>query len=131
MKAKGKNLIVVGSILVLLGGLASLAMVLGILSADLAPFSATITSTSGTMVWSLILIYATIAVQIIAGIVGLMFASKPEKYKVCYVVGMILILITAKDFLIGFTMEKILAYVIAMVGPICYFLGAAQNKESL
>lgn len=131
MNAKGKNLIVVGSVLELIGGLASLAMVLGILSADLAPFSGLIADTgAGTMVWGLVLVYATIAVQIIAGIIGLMFAAKPEKYMICYVIGLILILITAKNFAFGFALDKILTYVIAMVGPICYFWGAAKNKES-
>lgn len=130
MRAKGKNYLIFTGLFEIIIGVGSILLTLWILSQDISNIPVDM-NLAGAGLWELAFIYGTSAFQILAGIVALFVANKPRHYKVCYILGLILILLAARNIVTDLNMTTILTNTIHLLGPVFYFYGATLNKQSL
>jgi len=125
MNAPGKGLLKVSGILMIVfAGLGLIgAMIIGGIAAG-----------AGAGALGFVLVVAVllgIALNLIAGILGIKYCDKPEKAQVCFIMGVVLValeVISAVSTLFGGTFVWY-NVVIGLVLPIIYLLGALKNKE--
>jgi len=128
---KSNILLKVTGILMIAGG--AIGLVLRVPSL-LCVVAATLISSgnSGLIVFSVILFLLGSVAQLIAGILGVANAGKPEKAQVCITFGILVVLLTIASNILngaGVTGINILWLVIGLVVPIFYLVGAFQMKN--
>lgn len=73
-------------------------------------------------------------VLILAGICGIVFCNKVQKYKICFLLGILMIvyhLIVAGIGAVtgGFTVLTLISIVLNLILPVLYFWGAVKNRQ--
>ena len=134
--APGKGLLKVsGILLIIFGGITLLVGILALAGMMMPEVVAIVAQQTGvsatTVVVSAIVVVVLAAVNIVAGILGVKNANKPEKAQVCFVMAVILLLIVIINAILSVVSGqfKIWTIVIEFVLPILYLVGALKNKE--
>lgn len=79
----------------------------------------------------LMLVFLTASLHIIGGIIGILFADKPQKANICFFLGLCFILIAGSSTLgMKFTTKEMYTALISILVPVFYTAGALQNKQS-
>lgn len=131
-RARGKSLLRITGILELLFGATMLALTLYVMSLDESSIIKILGKDPNLMTFvQLACVYAQAGVQIIAGIVGIMFANSIKHHKICMFFGYLLILICAANFIhIEYNVQTIATQSLSLIVPVFYLLGAIKNKNS-
>lgn len=131
MHAKGSKWLKITGLLEIIIGCATILLTVWMLTQD-GEFAIPSIAVGKEALWRLVIIYATGAIQILAGIVGFVLSNKPNKYKVCMFFGIVLILLTMYSFTTGeFTVEHFIYNVsLPAIVPAYYYYGALLNKNS-
>ena len=125
MNAPGKGLLKVSGILLIIfaviGAIGGLA-VGGLAIAAGAP---------GLAILMVLSVFAGVALNLIAGILGVKNADKPEKAQVCFILGVVMVALQVISAVISIAGRTFQWYsvVIGLVLPILYLVGALKNKE--
>lgn len=129
--AKGKSILWITGFLELLLGVLSGVMIMMILTQKEIPIVLpvyTMDLAKETML-TLVLIYCTIALQVLTGIAGFMFGGNSAKYKVCLVLGVLcLALGCASQQLSG--NQDIFSYITNLAVPALFIYGSLLNRKS-
>lgn len=129
MKTDGNRFLKVTGVLEILFGVASIAMILWVLSQNPADFQVYGFNASDTL-WTLVLIYGTAAIQIIAGVIGLLFSNNLKKAVLCQTFGIVLIVMQISCFgRYDTNAGSIVTNIISLIVPFLYYHGAAANKR--
>ena len=135
MQKSNKFLTVTGILMIIGGGIGVILGVIavagvGLLAASLEELG--ISSEAGLLMLAAILYLVSAVVQLIAGILGVANARKPEKAMVCIVFG----ILTAILAILGNVLTvagggdfNVLGLVLGLALPILYLIGAFQNKS--
>lgn len=118
-------LMIIGAAFGIIGGIIAMIGV-GALAAVLE------TSAVGLMLAS-VLVLASAAFQLIAGIMGVKNCDKPEKAQTCLVMGIIVAILSVAGNVISNVLGSDFSafnYAIGLVIPVLYIIGAAKNKET-
>ena len=136
MKAPGKGLLKVSSILLIIfGGLGLLLGALtlaGYFTPGVVEVVAAQTGLSaGILLINAIAVVVLAVLNIVAGILGVKNCDKVEKAQTCFTVGIILILLVIVEAAIAAVSGGLKWYsiVIGLVLPVLYLMGALKNKE--
>ena len=82
---------------------------------------------------SVVLAFVGSAIELIAGILGVRYADKPEKAKTCIVCGVLVILMTLLSQVISAVSGGEVNFLNALTGllvPILYVIGAFKNQRA-
>lgn len=141
MEAKGKNILKVSGILLIIFGAIGLIMTIvslvgasaigamaGAMGVDTGAYNALVT-VSG------VISIACGAVNLIAGILGVINAAKPEKAKTCMLLGIIMVVLQVVSTIFsivvsGFNGTVFVGLIVGLVLPVLMIVGANQNKQS-
>ena len=141
MEAKGKSILKVSGILLIifgaiglistiisLVGASAIGAMAGAMGVDTGAYNALIT-VSG------IIAIACGAVYLVAGILGVLNAAKPEKAKTCMILGVIMVALQVVSTIFsiivsGFSGTAVISLIIGLVLPVLFIVGANQNKQS-
>ena len=141
MEAKGKSILKVSGILLIifgaiglistiisLVGASAIGAMAGAMGVDTGAYNALIT-VSG------IIAIACGAVYLVAGILGVLNAAKPEKAKTCMILGVIMVALQVVSTIFsiivsGFSGTAVISVIIGLVLPVLFIVGANQNKQS-
>lgn len=130
MKIKGKALLRWMGVLEIVLAVGGFFLIRWILSQDLTAVDGFLASAAGGSLWALMTIYGTLAVQLIAGILGVALAGNLKYASICYVVGMVLILVqSAGYFTQTFNVQMFLQNTLQLLPAALYFYGAALNQQ--
>ncbi len=128
--APGKTLLlVVGILLVIFSGLSMIAviptLILGFASLSLG-------GVGFIILLAAVLACASVIIDLIAGILGIVNREKPEKAKTCMALGVTMIVIAALNILssIGAQDFNIFSAIFGLLLPILYTVGASKNKNA-
>lgn len=152
-EAKGKTFLKVTGILLIifgaLGLISSLVSMAGasVLSALAAEFGANL---GGILMLSAIVSIVLGAVDLVAGILGVKNAQLPEKAQVCFIMGIIMVLLQVVSFIFALVVNSsmtpiyeaagmpnpgivtsVLGLIVGLVLPVLYLVGANKNKQSV
>jgi len=130
LKISGILLIILGSLQLLLG----LLSIAGIFMPGVIEAAAEQAGTTAEMVIiGAVVLVILGAIYLVAGILGVKNCDKPEKVQVCFVVGVIMILIVIVSAGMDAMAGNLKWYniLIGLVFPVLYLLGAIKNKEAL
>jgi len=135
MERKSNGFLKVCGILMIIGG--GISLILGVIAVlGVALLADAIVALGGEasiglLTFSAVVYLITAIVQLIAGIMGVANAAKPEKAMVCIVFGIItaiLAIIGAIMNMVGGNSLDYVALLLGLVLPILYLIGAFQNK---
>lgn len=130
MKAKGRNYLRVTGFLEILVGVVSIILIQWILKQDSIDLNIYNLDIIKDALWVLILIYGFAGLKIITGIFGILYANNLKRYKTCYILGLLVIIIqTLSICTITFNVSSIISYGIIMIIPVYYLFGAIKNKQ--
>lgn len=138
--AKGKGLLKVVGILLIIGGVinavSGIFVYIGSFAVkslvDSGAVDSALTSEAASVLTgSALIISCALALiggvlKIIAGILGIKYANRPEKAMICIVFSIILIILTVISNIINFSMFGI---ILGVVLPVLYLIGAVLNKK--
>ena len=131
MEKNGNKFLKVTGILMIIGG--SLGIIIGII-AVVGALGLNLLSEGETvlLVWGSVAVLMSAIVSLIAGIIGVKNAAKPEKAQICIVFGVI----TALFAVLGSLMTVLGGgkfnagnLIIGLLLPVLYLIGAFQNKS--
>ncbi len=129
---KGKNFLKVTGILMIIGG--ALGIVIGLIAiVGVGAMAALLNISSGGLMFSSVLVLLSAVFQLIAGIMGVSNCEKPEKAQSCLIMGIIVAVLCIAGNIISNVMGtefNIFSYIIGLVIPVLYIIGAAKNKAS-
>ncbi|WP_308754359.1 hypothetical protein [uncultured Anaerotruncus sp.] len=78
-----------------------------------------------------VVLIASSVFSLIVGIIGVKNCAKPEKAQVCFVLGIILIVLAAFSLISSFGGDgNVFSALVGLVLPVLYTLGAYWNKQS-
>lgn len=130
MEKKSNKFLKVTGILMIIGG--GLGIILGIIAVGVVGVAMAIGEASGLTMFGSILVLVSAVVSLIAGIIGVKNASKPEKAQTCIVFG----ILTAVFAVLGSALSmaggssfNFTSFLIGLVLPVLYLIGAYQNKS--
>lgn len=148
-KAKGKTLLqVVGIILIIWGAITLISGIISVVTAnkaatdggqmlDLLNSTASAaglnyTYTASGLMISAIIAVVTGAVQLVAAIIGVVNCNKPEKAQICFIMGIVLIVVVLAESVYGAVSGtfSILSTILGLILPVLYFIGANFNKQA-
>lgn len=132
MKARGKVILRLTGVLEVVSGLIMFALLYWIMQeSDPTILKKAGFDESTFSLFNLIISYVTAAWGMFAGILGIINAAHPQRYKSCMVVGMIEILCVASTLTFGeFNLQRFIANCVILCIPVYYYYGAALNKQS-
>lgn len=133
MKAKGKTLLRISGILEIMLGLVSLGLILYALSLDRNAAQEIFGSNpDGATLWQLVGAYALSALELIAGIAGVLLGGRAKSYKICQCFGLLLLLVVVFNYIhMEYTFQTIIVQFLASIVPVLYYQGAIRNKQSI
>jgi hypothetical protein len=118
-------LIIVGSIGIILGIIAALGVGALVLIADGS-------ADMGLLTFASALVLLNALVSLVAGILGVVNAAKPNKMTTCIVFGVLSIVLTLLANFLSVSAGndfKLINLLIGLVLPVLYLMGASQNKK--
>lgn len=132
MEAKGKTFLKVTGILMIIGGalsiILSIVAILGIAALALISDGAI---SSGLLYFAGILSFVSAVAELIAGIVGVKNANKPENAQKCIVWGAIVAVLCVVGSIltvVGGDSFPVSSLLLGLVLPVLYIIGAIKNK---
>ncbi|NLB43153.1 MAG: hypothetical protein GX815_13045 [Clostridiales bacterium] len=131
MEKNGNKFLKVTGILMIIGG--SLGIIIGII-AVVGALGLNLLSEGETvlLVWGSVAVLMSAIVSLIAGIIGVKNAAKPEKAQICIVFGVITALFAVLGSLmtvLGGGKFNAGSLIIGLLLPVLYLIGAFQNKS--
>lgn len=141
-KLAGKTYLKVTGVFYIIGGVFSI--IIGALLPAMIDFLLEMSEEMGMAIselQELVQINITLAVAVtialallhlVAGIIGVKFCNSREKAQLCYMIGIILIVVTTIQQLFNILDQSfgVISAVISYVLPGLYFVGARKNKET-
>ena len=127
MAPKGKTMLKVVSILYII--FSGISILLGLL----ALVGGGMIAAGGDMMGAGVgvVLIASSVFSLIVGIIGVKNCAKPEKAQVCFVLGIILIVLAAFSLISSFGGDgNVFSALVGLVLPVLYTLGAYWNKQS-
>lgn len=128
--APGKTLLlVVGILLVIFSAISMFAVIPAFI---LAIASLSLGTLGVLLLLAVLLSCASVIIDLIAGIMGIVNREKPEKAKVCMNLGITMISITVLNIIFTIISSDFNFFnaVFGLVLPVLYTLGAAKNKNA-
>ena len=133
MQAKGNTYLYIAGIFEIL---------LGVLTLGLIFYAMTMNNSASIKVFGtypkdmpslqLLGIYIQIGLQIIAGLLGILFANKREKYKICQLLALFLLGILIYNYiLMEVNAQAMISAFVSVIPPLLYYMGASRNKDTL
>lgn len=134
-KTNGKNMLLIASILMLIGGIASaVSSLIGFAAGRI--FAAESGVDGADALASLFTTYSVVVLvmavfQIVASIFGIANRKKPEKAQACFVMGLILVLIAVFSIVLSIYLKGFsIIQVFSLVLPLLYVGGARMNRPN-
>lgn len=135
MAPKGKTMLkVVGILYIIFSGISILVGLLAMMGGGMIAAGGDMMGTGVGAVAAIagVVMILSSVFGLIVGIIGVKNCAKPEKAQVCFVLGIILIVLAAFSLISAFSGDgNIFSGLIGLVLPILYTLGAYWNKQSL
>ncbi len=134
MEAKSNTLLKVAGILMIIGG--SIGIILGIIAVlGVGALAIALGSEAslGLLMFAAILTLVSAVVSLIAGIVGVKNAAKPEKAGLCIVFGVLTAVLAVLGNILsvaGGGAFSTMGLVTGLLLPVLYLIGAFQNKNA-
>ena len=128
-----KFLKVTGILMIIGGALSAILGIVAVLGVAALAYIASAQTEAGMLYASTILLLISGVVELIAGIIGVINAEKPQKAKACIVWGaLVAILSVASTILgvIGGSDFSVSGLVLGLVLPVIYIIGAVKNMQS-
>ncbi len=132
-KPRGKNMLLVSSILMLIGGIVNaVSSIIGFAMGGL--FAANEGVEGADALASLFTAYSVIilvlaVLQIIASIFGIVNRARPEKAQACLIMGIILVLIAVFTMILSIYLDSFdIIQIFSLVLPLLYVSGALMNR---
>ena len=134
MAPKGKNMLKVVSILyIIFSGISILLGLLALVGGGMIAAGGDMMGAGVGAVAAIagVVLIASSVFSLIVGIIGVKNCAKPEKAQVCFVLGIILIVLATFSLISTFGSEgNVFSALIGFVLPVLYTLGAYWNKQS-
>ena len=143
MQPKGKTLLMVSGILLILWNLISVISgiigIVGSLAGGLAlgmmGSAAAGATFGGLLVVAFIFAMILQLFYFICGIIGVANAAKPQKAGKCYTLGIVMLVLAAIGLVLAFmngnaTASSMVGSLVSLVLPILYVMGASKNKQN-
>ncbi|MDE6020034.1 MAG: hypothetical protein K2H01_03410 [Ruminococcus sp.] len=129
MEAKGSNFLKVTGIIMIVGG--SLGIIISLLAIAGVATLAAMGLSSGMLYASVVISVIGSVIELVAGIMGVKNCNAPEKANTCMICGISVIacsLISTIISVIAGNGFPFTSFIIGMILPVLYIVGAAKNK---
>ena len=131
---KGHKFLKVTGILMIIGGaLSAILGIVAVLGVAALAYIASAQTEAGMLYASTILLLISGVVELIAGIIGVINAEKPQKAKVCIVWGALVAILSVAGTILGVVGGSdfsVSGLVLGLVLPVIYIIGAVKNMQS-
>lgn len=132
MEAKGKKVLRCTGMIEILFGITSLGLLFYALYSKDTTLLTSLGLDGETVLLQVTLSYVQAGIELIAGLAGVLLASKAKKYSVCIFFGYLLMAVVIVNFiLVELTIAVLLQKALALLVPILYLYGAQKNKQSI
>ena len=131
---KGHKFLKVTGILMIIGGaLSAILGIIAVLSVAALAYIASAHSEAAMLYASTILFLVSGIVELIAGIIGVINAEKPQKAKTCIVWGALVAVLSVAGTILGVAGGgdfSVFSLILGLVLPVLYIIGAVKNMQS-
>lgn len=128
-----KFLKVTGILMIIGGALSAILGIVAVLGVAALAYIASAQTEAGMLYASTILLLISGIVELIAGIIGVINAEKPQKAKVCIVWGALVAILSVAGTILGVVGGSdfsVSGLVLGLVLPVIYIIGAVKNMQS-
>ena len=128
-----KFLKVTGILMIIGGALSAILGVVAVLGVAALAYIASAQTEAGMLYASTILLLISGVVELIAGIIGVINAEKPQKAKACIVWGALVAILSVAGTILGVVGGSdfsVSGLVLGLVLPVIYIIGAVKNMQS-
>ena len=128
-----KFLKVTGILMIIGGALSAILGIVAVLGVAALAYIASAQTEAGMLYASTILLLISGVVELIAGIIGLINAEKPQKSNACIVWGALVALLSVAGTILGVVGGSdfsVSGLVLGLVLPVIYIIGAVKNMQS-
>lgn len=128
-----KFLKVTGILMIIGGALSAILGIVAVLGVAALAYIASAQTEAGMLYASTILLLASGVVELIAGIIGVINAEKPQKAKACIVWGALVAILSVAGTILGVVGGSdfsVSGLVLGLVLPVIYIIGAVKNMQS-
>lgn len=119
----------------IIGGVLGIILgIIAVIGAGIIVAASGDTSSLGLLLSASLLVLVSMVASLVAGILGVVNAAKPEKANVCIVFGFIIVAFTILGNILNVIGGKGFSFMGLLIGlilPALYILGAFQNKKLL
>ena len=128
-----KFLKVTGILMIIGGALSAILGIVAVLGVAALAYIASAQTEAGMLYASTILLLISGVVELIAGIIGVINAEKPQKAKACIVWGALVAILSVASTILGVVGGSdfsVSGLVLGLVLPVLYIIGAVKNMQS-
>ena len=128
-----KFLKVTGILMIIGGALSTILGIVAVLGVAALAYIASAQTEAGILYASTILLLISGVVELIAGIIGVINAEKPQKAKACIVWGALVAILSVASTILGVVGGSdfsVSGLVLGLVLPVIYIIGAVKNMQS-
>ena len=128
-----KFLKVTGILMIIGGALPTILGIVAVLGVAALAYIASAQTEAGMLYASTILLLISGVVELIAGIIGVINAEKPQKAKACIVWGALVAILSVAGTILGVVGGSdfsVSGLVLGLVLPVIYIIGAVKNMQS-
>lgn len=128
-----KFLKVTGILMIIGGALSAILGIVAVLGVAALAYIASARTEAGMLYASTILLLISGVVELIAGIIGVINAEKPQKAKACIVWGALVAILSVAGTILGVVGGSdfsVSGLVLGLVLPVIYIIGAVKNMQS-
>ena len=128
-----KFLKVTGILMIIGGALSAILGIVAVLGVAALAYIASAQTEAGMLYASTILLLISGVVELIAGIIGVINAEKPQKAKACIVWGALVAILSVASTILGVVGGSdfsVSGLVLGLVLPAIYIIGAVKNMQS-
>ena len=128
-----KFLKVTGILMIIGGALSAILGIVAVLGVAALAYIASAQTEAGMLYASTILLLISGVVELIAGIIGVINAEKPQKAKACIVWGALVAILSVEGTILGVVGGSdfsVSGLVLGLVLPVIYIIGAVKNMQS-
>ena len=128
-----KFLKVTGILMIIGGALSAILGIVAVLGVAALAYIASAQTEAGMLYASTILLLVSGVVELIAGIIGVINAEKPQKAKTCIVWGALVAILSVAGTILGVVGGSdfsVSGLVLGLVLPVIYIIGAVKNMQS-
>ncbi len=128
-----KFLKVTGILMIIGGALSAILGIVAVLGVAALAYIASAQTEAGMLYASTILLLISGVVELIAGIIGVINAEKPQKAKTCIVWGALVAVLSVAGTILGVAGGgdfSVFSLILGLVLPVLYIIGAVKNMQS-